>query len=164
MQNILSVKAADIVALLKGHGLKLACAESCTGGMVSSAIVSVSGASAVLELGVTSYTSRIKESVLGVSADTLNTYGAVSRQTAREMAVGIRRLASSDIGISVTGVAGPEPCEGKAVGTVYIALTDGKTITAQRLDIGNLDRTVIRETACLAVFELIENYVKEKIA
>ncbi len=162
MENILSVKATEIVNLLKEKNLTIACAESCTGGMVSSAIVSVAGASSVMELGMTTYTSRIKETVLGVKSETLETYGAVSHQTAREMAVCVRRLAASNIGIAVTGVAGPEPCEDKAVGTVYIGFTDGKTVTVQRLDIGELDRETIRETACLAVFEIIENFVKEK--
>lgn len=162
MENILSAKAVDTVNLLKEHGLTVACAESCTGGMLSSAIVSVSGASAVIELGIASYTSRIKQRILGVKAETLRCHGAVSRQTAREMAIGVRRLASSNIGVSITGVAGPEPCEGKAVGTVYIAISDCETVTAKRLDLGNLDRTAIREKSCIAVLELIDKFIKEK--
>ncbi len=160
MENRLSLRAEKTVNLLKEKGLTVACAESCTGGMLSSAIVSVSGASAVMEMSITSYSARIKQDVLGVSPETVRDFGTVSRQTAREMAICIRRLAKSSIGVAVTGVAGPEPCEGKAVGTVYIALTDGQTVTAQRLDIGNVDRHTIREFACLAVFDLIDKFTR----
>ena len=147
--------AAETVEILKKEGLTVSCAESCTGGMISSCITSVAGASSVFELGITSYSSRIKNAVLGVKSDTLSEYGAVSRQTAREMAVEVRKIAGSDIAVSVTGAAGPDPCEGKPVGTVYIALADGKDIRVEKLTIEPDSREAIRKTACSAVFAMI---------
>lgn len=163
MNKSLENLAQTVVAELYAAKLSVSCAESCTGGMLSELITSVSGASAVFELGITSYSSRIKNSFLGVKDETLSQFGAVSRQTAREMAARVRKLAGSNIGVSVTGVAGPEPCEGKEVGRVYIALADNAAVTAQRLDISGCDRNGVREAACEAVLRLIQNYIKETL-
>ena len=86
---------------------RVATAESCTGGMISAAITSVSGASGVFDCGVCSYANFIKHKVVGVREETLNTYGAVSDKTAAEMARGVRLLSGADIGVSTTGIAGP---------------------------------------------------------
>ena len=85
-------------------------------------LTDVSGASEVFECGVVTYSNRMKHQLLGVSQQTLDTFGAVSEETAREMAAGVRRLSGAEIGISVTGNAGPEPSEGKEVGLVYIGV------------------------------------------
>lgn len=111
-----------VVLALKEKGLHLATAESCTGGYVSKRLTDVSGSSSVFECGIVSYSNRIKESILGVQAETLNQFGAVSPETAMEMAAGVRRISGAEIGISVTGNAGPEPSEGQPVGTVYVAV------------------------------------------
>ncbi len=155
-------QAEKTVALLMQSGLTLATAESCTGGIISSAITSISGASKVFELGLTTYSSRVKNEILGVNSDTLSEHGAISRQTAREMAKKVRRLAGSDIGVSVTGVAGPDPCEGKSVGTVYIAIADHAQVAVNKLSITNADRSQVRLAASMAVLKLIENYIKER--
>ena len=106
--------AEELVGLLKEKKLLIATAESCTGGLVSSYITAVPGSSAVFELGMTSYSCRIKNEALGVKNETLDTLGAVSRDTARQMAECIRKKADADIGVSVTGVAGPDSSEGRS--------------------------------------------------
>lgn len=161
MKDLIS-RAEKIVVLLKEAGLTVSSAESCTGGLISAAITSVAGASEVFELGITSYSSQKKIDVLGVKKETVSTYGAISRQTAREMASRVRKLAGADIGVSVTGVAGPDPSEGKAPGTVYIAIADSTAVTVQKLNIPNADRCAVRVAACEAVFDLIENNIKER--
>ena len=110
-------------AMLLG-GLKLAAAESCTGGLVSHRITNVSGSSEYFPGGVVAYSYEAKASLLGVSWDTLNTFGAVSRETVLEMARGARKLFDADIGISVSGIAGPTGAmPGKPVGTTWFGLS-----------------------------------------
>jgi len=115
-----------VVMALSEKGLTLAAAESCTGGKLSAAITDIPGASKVFIGGVCAYSDAVKRSVLGVSARTLKKYGAVSEQTASEMAKGIRRIAGADIGISITGIAGPDGGTAeKPVGTVCISVDSG---------------------------------------
>lgn len=110
------------VHALKASGMHVAVAESCTGGYVAKRLTDVSGASEVFECGAVTYSNQMKHRLLGVCEQTLDTYGAVSEETAREMAAGVRKLSGAEIGISVTGNAGPEPSEGKEVGLVYIGV------------------------------------------
>ena len=107
--------------LLKRKNFAVATAESCTGGLLASTLTDVDGASAYVAGGIVSYTNAIKISVLHVDAETLKKFGAVSSETAREMAANVREIFSSTIGISTTGVAGSS-VEGKPVGTVFIAV------------------------------------------
>lgn len=152
---------ATVVELLNRHNLKVATAESCTAGMLSSAITSVPGASAVFEIGISSYADRIKKAALGVSAATLKKYGAVSMQTAVEMARGIKLLSDADIGVSATGVAGPGCSEYKPVGTVYIALTDGKRNWVIDLNLdSSLSRDEIRSKTTFACLDLLRRYLQ----
>ena len=110
--------------------LMLAVAESCTGGMIASNLVEYPGISAALVEGCVTYSNEAKMHRLGVKAETLEKYGAVSEETAKEMAEGIARTSGADIGVATTGVAGPESSEGKPVGLVYIAIAyKGKTDT-----------------------------------
>lgn len=115
--------AVELVGRSREAGLRVACAESCTAGMVASAIGGIPGASEVLMGGVVSYTEDVKHRVLGVSLSTLETFTAVSEPCAREMAEGALRLLSSDAAVSVTGYAGPGGgTEEEPVGTVYLGL------------------------------------------
>ena len=101
----------------------IACAESCTGGLVTSRLTDVPGSSAYVMGSVVSYTNQIKEKLVGVSHETLAAHGAVSEETAREMAEGIRRVIGTDIGVGITGIAGPGGGTAeKPVGLVYIAV------------------------------------------
>ena len=117
-----------VVSALSKADLTLSCAESCTGGLIAKRITDVSGASAVFH-GVVSYVNAVKQNVLGVSARDLEQYGAVSAPVGRQMASGAARLLGTDLAVSTTGVAGPNPDDrGNAVGTVYVSLSaQGKT-------------------------------------
>ena len=111
---------------------------------------------------ITTYSNRIKAGVLGVTEKTIEDNGAVSKNTAKEMAMRIRKLSGSDIGISVTGVAGPDSSEGKTPGTVYIALADCSQVYVEKLNINPISRDFIRHTAVDAMFELILKYADRK--
>ncbi len=125
-----------VIKKLSGKNLTLATAESCTGGLISGKIVDYPGASKVFVDGVVSYSNESKVKRLGVSEETLNKYGAVSEQTAKEMAEGVVKLLGADVGVSSTGVAGPDGgTDEKPVGLVYIAVClKGKT-TVKKLNI-----------------------------
>lgn len=113
----------ELIALLLEKGLTISTAESCTGGMVAARLTSVSGASGAFPFGAVTYCNDAKHKVLGVSAETLEAFGAVSEKTAEEMAFGVRKIMGADIGVSVTGVAGPNPSEGKPVGLVFVGVS-----------------------------------------
>lgn len=150
------------VELLKSKKLKLATAESCTGGLISKRITDVSGSSEVFEGGVVCYSNRFKESVLGVSPETLKKYGAVSRETAREMVRGILSLTKADIAVAVTGIAGPSSDDtNKPVGLVYIAVSDGKSTIVKKLlnnftgNVREQNRSISADTALEMIMEAI---------
>ncbi|WP_438353299.1 CinA family protein [Microbacterium sp. CJ88] len=124
--------ARAVLARLAERGWSIAVAESLTGGLVASTLVDVPGASASLRGGVVAYATDVKRDVLGVDADLLAVEGAVHPEVARQMAEGVRRLLGADVGVATTGVAGPEPQDGHAVGTVCIAVdtpADASSIT-----------------------------------
>lgn len=150
------------VELLKSKKLKLATAESCTGGLISKRITDVSGSSEVFEGGVVCYSNRFKENVLGVSPETLKKYGAVSRETAREMVKGVLSLTKADIAVAVTGIAGPSSDDtNKPVGLVYIAVSDGKSTIVKKLlnnftgDVREQNRNTSADTALEMIMEAI---------
>ncbi len=146
--------ANRFVATLIEKGLTVATAESCTGGLVSAKITSVSGSSAVISFSMVTYSNQVKIEKLGVDKSTVDSFGAVSEQTAREMADRIKHLAGSDIGIGITGVAGPSQSEGKPVGLVFVAIAFKEKTTVEKLNFGNLTREQIREKAAEKALEL----------
>ena len=122
----------EVGKLLRQNGLTLGIIESATGGLISHLITNVPGSSDYYIGSVTAYSNKVKNKVIGVSEDTLNKYGAVSRQVAEEMAEGGRRLLDSDVCLADTGIAGPTGAtDGKAVGLFYIGLSH-KTGTCSR--------------------------------
>lgn len=150
------------VELLKSKKLKLATAESCTGGLIAKRITDVSGSSEVFEGGVVCYSNHFKENVLGVSPETLKKYGAVSRETAREMVRGVLSLTKADIAVAVTGIAGPSSDDtNKPVGLVYIAVSDGKSTIVKKLlnnftgDVREQNRSISADTALEMIMEAI---------
>lgn len=146
----------DVVAkLLLRFSKTIAVAESCTGGLISNKLTNISGISEVFERGIISYSNKSKRELLGVKSSTLEKYGAVSGQTAKEMAMGVRELASSDIGISVTGIAGPGGATSeKPVGLVYIGYADSsKTYVKKCVFDGN--RLEIKERSANAALHLV---------
>ena len=133
----------------------LATAESCTGGMIGAALTAVPGASRVFKGGVISYTNEIKNRLLGVAAELLDTCGAVSAPVAEAMAVGARRLLRADIAVSVTGLAGPGGDDfGNPVGTVFIGYADENTVLAEEYHFAG-DREAVRQQAVQAALALI---------
>ena len=139
--------AEKLVALLKAQGLTCATAESCTGGGVGSAITAVSGSSAVFAGGVISYSNEVKRDVLGVPADILQNVGAVSPETAAQMAAGARRLLKTDLAVSLTGIAGPDGgSEEKPVGLVWFGLATKDGVRTEKC-IFRGDRAQVRAQA-----------------
>lgn len=114
--------ARALLDALGRRGWTIAVAESLTGGLAVSALIDIPGASAVVRGGVVAYATDVKRSVLGVDADLLASAGAVDPAVAHQMAAGVRALLGADVGVATTGVAGPEPQDGKPVGTVCIAV------------------------------------------
>jgi len=113
-----------ISTILKQKDLKIATAESCTGGLISHSFTNISGSSDYFDRGIVSYSNKAKTELLGVSEEILNRYGAVSEQVATEMADGVRKRSRVDIGIATTGIAGPTGgTKEKPVGLVYIAIS-----------------------------------------
>lgn len=125
--------AEKAVENLKLKNKTLALAESCTGGWVSKLITDVSGASAVYQGGVCSYSNQVKMDILGVKEESLNSFGAVSEQVAIQMAEGVKKALKSDIGVGITGIAGPlSDNTAKPVGLIYVAISDeSKTICTE---------------------------------
>ncbi|MFJ3234571.1 CinA family protein [Streptomyces sp. NPDC086787] len=154
--------AAELVRLLTVRGETLAVAESLTGGLVAAEITAVPGASKVFRGSVTAYATELKRELLGVDATLLAQSGAVDPQVAAQMAAGVRKALGADWGLATTGVAGPEPQDGKPVGTVFVAAegpsgvdsgsAGGGKVEALRL---NGDRTEIRKESVRSVLALL---------
>lgn len=151
--------AADVLRILAQRGMTLATAESCTGGLVGKLLTDIPGSSAVYMGGVISYTNGVKKRLLGVSDETLRAYTAVSRQTATEMAKGTREAVCADVGVSVTGLAGPDgDGTGRPIGLVYIGLDMNGFSYNQELHLAG-SRAQIREDAARAIFEMLLTYL-----
>lgn len=149
--------------LLVTKGLTLAVAESCTGGLICQKLTNTPGSSAYLLGGVVSYANTLKSIYLGVSVELLNSCGAVSREVAEVMAVGVREKSGADIGLAVTGIAGPDGGSSeKPVGTVYIAIatSDENWVTKFHF-LG--DREQIREISAQSGLDLIRKYLLQKV-
>ena len=151
---------AHIGDLLRKHGWKLAVSESCTGGLIGHRITNVPGSSDYFNGGVIAYAYEIKVKLLGVSWDTLKTYGAVSRETVLEMATGARRSLDADIAVSVSGIAGPGGgLPGKPVGTTWIGLTASDGQWARIFSFGG-DREQNKAAACEAALTMLLDYLQ----
>ena len=161
MNPILIKAAENTVEALKQKKLTLATAESCTGGLVSAALTSVSGVSEVFEMGITSYSCRIKHKILNVKNETLERFGAISESTAKQMADNVRKISGADIGVSVTGAAGPDGSEGHNPGFVFIGLSHKDGTVVKQLNIQPKSRNFVREQTVLQLFTLVINFLKE---
>ncbi len=150
-----SDRAARVGIALTKRGWRLAVAESCTGGLLGHRLTRIPGSSAYFLGGVIAYRNEIKIRILNVREETLARFGAISAETAREMAEGVRRLFQADLALAITGVAGPEPMEGKPVGEIYIALAGPDGIRTRRIA-GGLDRLANQLLAVEAALELLE--------
>lgn len=144
--------------LLKARNLTVATAESCTGGLLVSRLTDVAGSSAYVKGGVVAYCNEIKRDVLHVKAETLKEFGAVSRQTAEQMAMNVRNIFGANIGLSTTGVAGPLPSEDKPVGLVYIAVI-GETFSEIKECHFSGTRSEIKAQTVETVFNLLAEHL-----
>lgn len=148
--------------ILTEKQLKLAVAESCTGGLICNRITNVPGSSNYFERGVVSYSNEAKIQILGVSPETIQKFGAVSEQTAIEMARGVRKISGADIGISTTGIMGPTGAtETKPIGLVYIGYSDGEKEFAKQYNFAD-NRVRNKERTSQAALELLWRMIKEK--
>ncbi len=153
-----------VVKMLKSRNLKVATAESCTGGLIAKRITDISGSSQIFECGIVSYANEIKHKVLGVSADDLEKYGAVSEPVAKQMAQGALRVSGADIAVSVTGIAGPESdSTNKPVGLIYIGLADKDNVWVKELRTSRNDRSYNRYVSASNAFNMIRLYLDNKL-
>lgn len=145
--------------------LTVSVAESCTGGLVSSRLTDVSGSSAYIKLNLVTYSNEAKVRMLGVSEEILKTYGAVSEQTAAAMAEGARKVSETDIGMGITGIAGPTGASStKPVGLVYIGISSGEKTEVHKINANpELQRTEIKffasEQALNYLRLFLENFI-----
>ncbi len=152
----------EIGKLLIEKKLTIACAESCTGGLLTSKLTDVAGSSAYVEGAVVSYSNEIKNKILHVKEETLKNFGAVSEQTAREMAVNVRQLMNTNIGVSITGIAGPGGGTAeKPVGTVYIGVSGSNGEKIQLFQFSGT-RTEIKEKSAESALKMIKDYLTIK--
>jgi len=153
----LVVKAASLLALLRSKGLKLATAESCTGGLIAAVLTDVPGSSDVFERGFVTYSNAAKSELIDVNPELIRVYGAVSEPVARAMAEGALAQSSADVTVAVTGVAGPGGGSvEKAVGLVHIATARrGQPAQHRRCEFGDIGRSGIREATVDVAFEMV---------
>ena len=150
----------ELVNKLMEKNLIISTAESCTGGLLAKKITDISGSSRIFEMGLISYANRIKNEFLEVPNDVFSTVGAVSEETAKQMAIGITKLAKSDIGVGITGIAGPTGgTPEKPVGLVYYSVyfkEEDKLIVKKLLLKGNRDE-IREQTTEIVIEEILKN-------
>ncbi len=154
-----AIKEKTLAEKLKASNLTLAVAESCTGGLIGHTITNKGGSSAYFKGGIIAYNNDVKRDLLGVKAATLKNFGAVSKETAREMAEGIRLRLKADIGISVTGIAGPGGGSiKKPVGLVYIAISKrGKVKVIKEVFSGT--RLTVKKATAKTALQAVRDFI-----
>ncbi|OWU84874.1 damage-inducible protein CinA [Oceanicola sp. 22II-s10i] len=147
----------SVLDACRAAGLKLATAESCTGGMVSARLIDVAGSSDVVLGGIVAYSNAAKRDVLGVDTNTLKAYGAVSEETAVEMAEGARRALRAGVAVGITGIAGPGGAGDKPEGRVCFAVArEGMETRSETQDFGALGRDRVRAVSRDRAMELLK--------
>ena len=151
----------NLVAKLIDNGLTISAAESCTGGMFISSLINVPGASKVIEASFVTYSENAKMKIVDVSGDTLEKFGVVSENVALEMALGASSKAGSDIGIGITGYAGPAADENDtSAGTVCFGFVfNDKTLTSTK-HFGDIGRNAVRELSCIYAADTVSRLIK----
>ena len=154
-------KQAKIVSLLKKKKYKISLAESCTGGLLSSAITSVSGSSKVFTLGLVVYSNQSKTKVLRVSKNIIRKYGSVSKQVCLAMVKNLNKISKTNISVSITGIAGPNGgTKIKPVGLVYLGIKKGNKIEVKKYLFKNKGRSYIQKAAVNKSLGLILSFLK----
>lgn len=137
----------DVLSLARTKGLRIACAESCTGGMLAALLTEMAGSSDVFDRGFITYSNAAKIDVLGVSAATLAQFGAVSEPVAHQMAAGALARSQADIAVAITGIAGPGGSDFKPEGRVCFGLADATGVQVQTVEFGPRGRDRVRLAA-----------------
>lgn len=154
MKKEISEVVEEVHEIFKKKGLTLSVAESCTGGLISHYITSFPGTSKFFMGGIVSYSEETKKNILGISGDTIQQYGVISKEVAEEMAEKVRLITKTDCAISTTGNLGPDVLEGKEKGLVYIAVSrKGKTVSLRLMLKG--DREANKEDAAIEALRLL---------
>ena len=149
-----------ISKILKEKKLTIATAESATGGLIANSLTNISGSSEYFDRGLVTYSNRAKIELLDLKKETLDKYGAVSKETAKEMAEGVRNKSKVDIGVSTTGIAGPSGgTKEKPVGIVFIGLSTKKETIVDKYQF-NSDRLENKENFCNAALDLIHETIR----
>jgi nicotinamide-nucleotide amidase len=152
-------RAAEVLAAARAKGLKLAAAESCTGGLVMACLTEVPGSSDVVDRGFVTYSNSAKHELLGVAKETLRTHGAVSEPTVRAMVAGVLAHSGADVAVAITGIAGPPKDDtDKSVGLVHFAAArrNGETIH-RKMEFGDQGRSVVRRKSVELALELMQS-------
>ncbi|MBL4805817.1 MAG: CinA family protein [Rhodobacteraceae bacterium] len=148
--------AEQVLASCRAQGLKIATAESCTGGMVSAALTDVVGSSDVFERGFVTYSNEAKVEMLGVDPAIISEFGAVSAEVASQMATGALTHSNADIAISITGVAGPGASENKPEGLVWFGLAvKGQQVLTLKKQFGPLGRALVRQASVTQALSML---------
>ncbi len=156
--------AKRVLDLCRAGGMRVATAESCTGGLVAAALTAIAGSSDVVECGFVTYSNAAKQKLLGVPAATLLRYGAVSGETAAAMAKGALKRSDADFAVSITGIAGPGGgSKQKPIGLVHFAVAsrDGRMLKRRRL-LGNIGRRRVRERSVVEALALLAHLAEQK--
>ena len=153
--------AEALLALARSKGAKIATAESCTGGLIAGAITDIAGSSDIFDRGFVTYSNAAKTDMLGVQAATLEHFGAVSEEVAREMADGALARSAADLAVSVTGIAGPGGSGHKPEGRVCFGLAQsGHATVTETIDYGPLGRSNVRRASVVHALHLLIRALK----
>lgn len=163
MENLLNENlAVRTLELLKERNYQISFAESCTGGLCASMLISVPDASHVLNESYITYSNEAKTKILNVSKNSISTYGVVSEEVAKEMAQGVANLSGSEVGVGVTGVAGPGPSSGRDGGCVCFGFYVNGELFARTVNFGDIGRNEVRESAASHVFKILNYYFENE--
>ena len=163
IDRTLRAKATQVLKVFRARSLKIATAESCTGGLVAGALTEIAGSSDVVDRGFVTYSNEAKEAMLGVPAATLKRYGAVSTETAAAMAAGALKNSEADVTVAITGIAGPGGGSvQKPVGLVHFAVAsrDGRKLAVERR-FGKIGRRRVRERSVAQALALMQTLAED---
>ena len=166
MRDELEAAARAVLDACRARGFKLATAESCTGGLVAGALTEIAGSSAVVDRGFVTYSNEAKQQMLGVLGETLRAHGAVSRQTAEEMARGAIAHSDADIAVAITGIAGPGGAsKDKPVGLVHFAAAARNgALTHKEMRYGDIGRAEVRAKSVLQALVMLKDMAEKQEA
>jgi len=157
------MKSQRVLKFLEKYNLKIAFAESMSGGRLASELVKHAGASNVFELGLVTYSNSMKEKYLNIDSKTIAKYGVVSKEVSEKMALAIQKLAKSAVSVGITGNAGPLVQENSELGEVWVSICIFEEIKSYHLQYKDLKREEIIKVTTIKIYELLEQLLKEKI-